>query len=142
MPIVIERRLREIEAAIAEIEPKVDDFDERLEAAGCTWLKWATCEELIMLDHEIYWPASKEGRELTEAEEMRVMAIACAAEARRLSGEPEDSAKPRPPREPLLTLRGDGRHVWIGGEPRARVDEIERYIRKYGPELYMQIPWT
>ena len=29
-----------------------------------------------------------------------------------------------------------------GEAARARVDEIERYIRKYGPELYMQIPWT
>jgi hypothetical protein len=82
------RRLAEVEAAVDKLVPP--KLKPELQ-----WLRWATCDELAMLDREIYWPAEKEHRDLTEAEEARVMAIAYAAEARRLAGElPEDQKPP------------------------------------------------
>jgi hypothetical protein len=77
----LERRIAQVEAVVDELLPKPRPDDP-------LFLAWLTTDELTQLDHGIYWPASKEHRDLTPAEEARVMSVLLAAEARRLAGEP------------------------------------------------------
>ena len=57
------------------------------------WLRWATCDELTELE-QIY--RKDEDGEATAADEARGLAIAYAAEARRLAGEPAEDEKASP----------------------------------------------
>jgi hypothetical protein len=88
-----ERRLAEIEAAVAGIAPPTD--------SGPAWLRWCSTDELTRLD-ELFRRWDSEQIEPTEAQRWEVASIECAATARMISGAPREGegryVPPPPPR--------------------------------------------
>jgi hypothetical protein len=82
-PAQLERRLAEAEACLAELVPPAEE-------AVLEWLAWATSDELTTMQRIV--DRDPDGG-LTEADQLKIMAIEFAALARMAAGEPSERGR-------------------------------------------------
>jgi hypothetical protein len=87
-PAALAKRLGEVEACLAELMPPAEEAPE--------WLAWATDAELTAM--QLIVDRAPDGG-LTEADQLRIVAIECAALTRMTAGEPNERDRDRGYRE-------------------------------------------